>query len=322
MSCWRRARLEPPVRATLKAEPGDFTVDERIAFEPAGVGEHCLVRLEKCGRTTPEVAALLARTHGIAELDVGYAGLKDKWAVARQWFSLRGVAGLAPSITEVPGLRVLEETRHTHKLRRGETAANRFRIVLRDVSDSDPGQALDCLGREGAPNYFGAQRFGRDNVRKAEDWLAHRRSRSRRHTSRFTRGLYLSVLRSYLFNKVLDERVARSSWDTAIAGDVLEGGHPSGPLWGRGRSPARAEAAEVEHAALKGCEAVCEGLEHAGLQQDRRTLVLRAQDLGWTMAGQALTLEFSLPAGGYATSFLSEVFDLQEPAHGGQHTHE
>jgi tRNA pseudouridine13 synthase len=303
MSCWRRARLEPPVRATLKAEPGDFTVDERIAFEPAGVGEHCLVRLEKCGRTTPEVAALLARTHGIAELDVGYAGLKDKWAVARQWFSLRGVAGLAPSITEVP-------------------AANRFRIVLRDVSDGDPDQALDCLGREGAPNYFGAQRFGRDNVRKAEDWLAHRRSRSRRHTSRFTRGLYLSVLRSYLFNKVLDERVARSSWDTAIAGDVLEGGHPSGPLWGRGRSPARAEAAEVEHAALKGCEAVCEGLEHAGLQQDRRTLVLRAQDLGWTMAGQALTLEFSLPAGGYATSFLSEVFDLQEPAHGGQHTHE
>lgn len=317
MKQWQRARLAPPIPAALKVEPHDFVVDEAMAFEPAGSGEHALLRLEKINRTTAEVAEHLARIHRIAPLDVGYAGMKDKRAVTRQWFSLRGVESVSSTAIESAGLRVLDTNRHTRKLRRGEIAANRFQITLRDVASNERPtvkrltDALDELKEQGAPNYFGGQRFGRDNLSVARRWLARRR---RSRTSKFKQGLYLSVLRSYLFNEVLDGRVRSSNWRDPIAGDVLVNGLPSGPLWGRGRSSVSALAATIEEHALGPHGEIREGLEHAGLKQDRRALVLNAADFDWSVSADSLRLTFSLPAGGYATSFLAEVFDLQEPA--------
>ena len=312
MKQWQRARLDPPIPATLKTEPADFVVDERLSFDPAGSGEHCLLRIEKTNRTTREVAQNLARTYGIETMDVGYAGMKDKRAVTCQWFSLRGVEHADEEAVDGPGIRLLEATRHTHKLRRGEISANRFRITLRDVDDADGllADALAVLGAAGAPNYFGTQRFGHDNLEVATEWLGRRR---RSRLSKFKQGLYLSVLRSFLFNEVLGERVCRSNWSVPVAGDVLADGVPTGPLWGRGRSPASAEAAEIEQAALAPHGGILEGLEHAGLQQARRSMVLTAKNFEWSFDEGLLNLAFSLPAGGYATSFLAEVFDLREP---------
>jgi tRNA pseudouridine13 synthase len=73
------------------------------------------------------------------------------------------------------------------------------------------------------------------------------------------------------------------------------------------------EAAEIEQSALAPHGEILEGLEHAGLQQARRALVLSAMDFEWSFEEGLLTLAFSLPAGGYATSFLAEVFDFREP---------
>ena len=123
-------------------------------------------------------------------------------------------------------------TRHTSKLRRGQIASNQFMIVLRDLGAGEFEEGLEVLSLQGAPNYFGAQRFGWDNVEKATAWLAVRR---RRRTSKFKQGLYLSVLRSFLFNEVLAARIAAGNWDRAIEGDQLCAGKPAGPLWGRGR---------------------------------------------------------------------------------------
>jgi tRNA pseudouridine13 synthase len=108
--------------------------------------------------------------------------------------------------------------------------------------------------------------------------------------------------------------VTAANWRTPISGDVLDCGRPTGPLWGRGRSPAACEAAAVERSALEQHRSICDGLEHAGLRQDRRPLVLEAGNLAWFRDGLHLALDFSLPGGGYATSFLAEVFDLREPA--------
>ena len=45
--------------------------------------------LEKRGLNTEEVARQLARAAGISLRNVSYAGLKDRQAVTRQWFSLQ-----------------------------------------------------------------------------------------------------------------------------------------------------------------------------------------------------------------------------------------
>ena len=52
----------------------------------------------------------------------------------------------------------------------------------------------------------------------------------------------------------------------------------------------------------------CTGLETAGLKQERRALRLMVRDLSWERHSPAdWQLEFSLPAGAYATCVLREL---------------
>src|SRR5574338_64208 len=69
----------------IAATPEDFVVEELPLYAPAGEGAHTFVRVEKRLRTTEEVARALARLAGVRPGDVGYAGRKDRVAVARQW---------------------------------------------------------------------------------------------------------------------------------------------------------------------------------------------------------------------------------------------
>ena len=315
---WPRAGGGAPAGARMKTRCEDFRVCELPAVEPSGSGEHLWLHLEKTGMTTRDAAVALAGACAVPEHAVGYAGMKDKRAVTRQWFSVHTAADEAPALAR-PGLRLLAATRHQRKLRRGELAGNAFRLRLDGVEGTGWEAALATARDAGVPNYFGPQRFGSDNLRNAVAWLGQRR---RQRVPAFRRGLYLSVLRSYLFNEVLGARVADGSWQRPLAGDVLlppamlgdaAEPAPTGPLWGRGRSPVEAEAAALEQAALAPHGELCEGLEHAGLSQERRSLVLRAPDLSWSRDGDAVTLAFSLPAGCYATVLLAEAFDLREP---------
>jgi tRNA pseudouridine13 synthase len=302
------------VPARLKAAPEDFRVRERLGIHPSGEGEHLLIQLEKTGIGTPELSRMLADAHGLEPVDVGYAGMKDKRAVTSQWFSLRGVTELDETVIAIDGVRLLKQIRHRQKLRRGDLAGNEFTIRLRDV-DAIPGiEAARALAETGAPNYFGGQRFGWDNLDKAIAWLSDRR---RRRVSRFKQSLYLSVLRSFLFNEVLAHRVAAGNWDRVMEGDSLDGrGFPTGPLWGRGRSETDALAATLEQAALAPHGRIQEGLEFAGVVQARRAFVLRPGMLACEPLEDGLELRFTLGPGEYATSLLADRFALTESVPG------
>lgn len=317
---WPRAHAGPRSRALMKLHPEDFRVDEVPGFTPTGEGEHLYLRIEKTGAATSELARALARAFAVPEASVGYAGMKDRHAVTTQWFSIHTPLDHPPGgalpPAELPGVRLLEACRHRRKLRRGELAGNRFRIRLRRVSGETWPARLEALRTGGAPNYFGPQRFGGDNLAAARAWLGERR---RRRLGAFRSGLYLSVLRSFLFNEVLAARVREGTWNRVLPGETTQEGpagtpRPTGPLWGRGRSAAAAEALAVEQEALAPHRDIRDGLEHAGLEQARRTLVLEAAELGWERDGDELELTFTLPAGGYATAFLAEAFDLQDRA--------
>lgn len=318
-----KAGLDPPRAypdldwsASIRSRVEDFCVDEELGFEPAGVGEHLYLHVRKRQANTRWVAERLARHYGVRNSDVGYAGLKDRHAVTTQWFSVRDPSGDA--CTERIGLEdveLLRAARHVRKLRAGMHRSNRFQLTLRDVPLHDQGDALEArlklIARQGVPNYFGTQRFGREGqtLVQAVAWLAHRRSRVRS----FERGLYLSAARSWLFNRVLAIRVLNDNWRAAVDGEVLEGSDPTGPLWGRGRSTAKCQAAELERAALASTDDVREALEHVGLMQERRSLVLVPANLGYERKGDsAFTLGFELPPGGYATVVLRELMRVRD----------
>lgn len=312
---WPRAHAAAAGCAVIKAVAEDFQVVELADDEPCGEGEHLWLRVRKTGLATPEVARWLAATFAVPESAVGYAGMKDKRAVTEQWFSVHTPRG-ADVLPARDDVEICAAGRHRRKLRRGELAGNAFRLRLTGVTGGAWSERLAAVREAGVPNYFGAQRFGRDNLEQARGWLDQRR---RRRLPAFRRGLYLSVLRSFLFNEVLAARVAAGTWRECLPGEAAvtlpapaSRAVPSGPLWGRGRSAAQAQALDVEAAALAPYPEIREGLEHAGLGQERRALVLEPAELDWQASGNVVEIAFRLPPGTYATAVLGEVFDLRE----------
>jgi tRNA pseudouridine13 synthase len=320
---WPTAYPASGACATLKRLNEDFIVTELPLQRPSGEGEHIWLDIEKNGANTAFVAQQLAAAAGVHDRDVGYAGLKDRYAITRQWFSIYLPKGQSPDLTALqhPEFKVLSQTRHVKKLRPGDLQGNRFRIVLRDVSgDRDAIEALlKAVASQGVPNYFGAQRFGHNggNVEQGRAMLA----REIRVRNPKTKGIYLSALRSFVFNEVLAQRIQQGLWGQALPGDVLdEAGRPTGPLWGRGRLTSSSQALVLESAVAERHATLCHGMEHAGLDQERRALVASPVDMTWAWPhADQLVLAFSLPAGVYATSVLSEVLRATEPERHTEH---
>src|SRR6185369_3264042 len=158
-------------------EPEDFLVDEVPAYAASGKGEHQYVLVRKRLLTTPELVRRVARAVGVNERDIGYAGLKDKYAITTQWLSLSSKTAVTPELDLGPGVEVLQVTRHDNKLRTGHLLGNRFTITLVGVHVDALARAnaiAERLRDQGLPNYFGAQRFGHGgrNLTDAISWLA------------------------------------------------------------------------------------------------------------------------------------------------------
>lgn len=310
---WAYAYGEPNVTGLFRSSPEDFYVDENLGFEPDGAGEHVLLHVQKRGDNTAWLAKQIARLAGVKPSDVGYCGLKDRHAVTRQWFSVYLPKAEEPDWSQLnqDGTEVLAVTRHARKLRPGSHQSNRFRIVLRQLQgDIDTlVERLPQVAENGVPNYFGEQRFGIDgnNLTLAQEILVD----GRRISNRQRRGMVLSAARSYVFNTVLSERVVQGNWHTELPGDVLIDGVTSGPMWGRGRSPASDASLDIEQQALADLADWCAAMEHVGLNQERRPLLLKPQNMSWQVEGDALIIAFELQPGSYATAVLRELCKLQ-----------
>jgi len=334
-----RAHGEPLGAAEIKVTPEDFVVVEQLGFDADGGAGHVLLKVRKRGRDTLAIARELARVGDVPARDVGFAGLKDRHAVTTQWFTVPARRPLADwQALEGEGYRVEAALPHSRKLRRGALKGNAFRLTLRGVElpASAIAARLGVLAAEGVPNYFGPQRFGRDgaNLAAVERWCAG----SELPQGRDGRAFVYSAARALVFNAVLARRVSSGTWNRLLPGEFvnLDGRrswfvaaavdalleerlsrhdiHPTGPLAGRGATPA-GEAGAIEAEAAGGFATLNERLASAGLEAGRRSLRLMPAGLRHTLAGNEVTLEFSLLAGGYATVVLREFVE-SEPLQG------
>jgi tRNA pseudouridine13 synthase len=301
-------------RAQFRSQPEDFQVDEILGFEPSGEGEHLFVHVRKRDQNTQWVAGLLAELAGIKRNDVSYCGMKDRFAVTTQWFSLY-LPGKEISQEQLvhSDFEILSMARNNKKLRRGMHAANTFRLILREFTSleehfSDIEARLSSIASNGVPNYFGEQRFGHDcgNLHQAQDLIERDQLKGNRRGT----GIYLSATRSWLFNLVLAERLEKGNWSECFAYEA----EPSGPLWGRGRSAASGDLEILEQTVLGAWQSWCYALEHAGLKQERRALILLPQNMHWQrLAVDQLELSFDLSGGCFATVILREIAELFRP---------
>lgn len=321
------------LKGVIRTHPEDFQVDEIQQFTPSGKGEHVWLHIQKTGENTDWVAGVLAKIADVPRKDVSYAGMKDRHAVTTQWFSVQMPGREAPDWkSQLPdSIILLDEQRHDRKLKRGTLKGNAFTLIIRNFKgdEAELKESVERIIQQGIPNYFGEQRFGRggENVRKAEQWFKG----EFKVKSRPKRSIYLSAARSWIFNHILSQRVVDGSWNKAVQGDVfmLDGSkscfndtaddeiiqrvqdqklHPTGALWGQGDVGSQNEIAQLENKIASKFKILCEGLEKHGLKQERKALRLSVKDLEYTLIDKdVLCLTFSLPAGTYATSVLSEI---------------
>lgn len=322
-----------PRTPRLRVEPEDFVVEEIPLYAPCGSGEHTFVHVEKRDRTTEAVARQLARAAGVASGAVGYAGRKDRRAVARQWFSVPGLPPERARSLALDGARVLEATRHRHKLRTGQLRANRFAIQVRDVDPQAAARArlrLEELARVGLPNRFGPQRFGRDgdNVERARALLAGAALLRDRREARFL----LSALQAAVFNEVLSRRPL--ALDRLEAGDLAvvhaSGGlflvdapereeprarrfevSATGPIFGTRPPAPGGTVAERERDVLCafGIPDVTRLRLPRGvrLRGSRRPVRVQPEEASVEPHENGLRLRFTLPSGSYATVLVEEL---------------
>jgi len=335
--------------ATIRTSPEDFVVEEIPAYAPSGKGEHLYVTLRKTGRNTPDVARDLARSLGADPRGTGWAGMKDRHAITTQTLSIQvpiaedAEAKLAQ--VSLPGVEILETSRHGNKLKPGHLVGNRFTITLRGLSPEDAarvGERLAETGRVGVPNSFGPQRFGRDgqNPTRALAWL---RGEERGPRDRRDQRMLFSALQSMLFNEVLARRVAAGTWAAVLPGDLAKK-HDSGGIFAvpaEGRelddAKARSEAGAISPtgpmfgAKMRWPEGAPRDLEREVLatvlpdasrleafralgEGTRRPLRLMVADMSVRPidASGGLTVSFVLPKGGYATTVLATACQLAD----------
>jgi tRNA pseudouridine13 synthase len=293
------------------------------------------LKVRKRNANTQWVARELARVCRCRPMDVGFAGLKDRRAVAVQWFTVPKSAQSLEAWTTVqtPEFEVLEAHAHTRKLPRGALAGNGFVIRVRDatVSDQQLADRIELIARLGVPNYFGPQRFGRQGSNLA------RVSAGLKALRMPERGFVLSAARSLIFNAVLAERVRDGSWNRLEAGDVanLDGRgsvfavdavdgtlterclqldiHPTGPMWGRGSPASHGRVLELESRVGTEFPEPAALVEAAAMDQERRSLRLTVRNLEWSREPDAVVLRFHLTRGSFATTVLRELFDASTP---------
>ena len=159
----------PALGGEIKTRPEDFIVEELPLYQPSGEGTHIYILIEKKEISTMAAMAEIARALGIARKDIGYAGMKDARAVARQWLSVEHMPLEKLQALKLQKIKLLEFARHTNKLKIGHMAGNRFAIRLRKLELPLPDakkisqEVLEILAKKGVPNYFGPQRFGNRN---------------------------------------------------------------------------------------------------------------------------------------------------------------
>lgn len=337
-------------RATFKQSPEDFVVEEIDAYPATGEGPHVLVRIRKRALTTDAAIARLCEALGLDRRACGHAGMKDREAIAIQRVSLPDVdpERVLALAGRWPDLEVLEAARHRNKLKPGHLRGNRFTIRLRGLPPGAPAAMdavvteLERLGREGFPNAFGPQRFGRDGD-NADRALAFVRGDARPPRDPHERRLLFSALQARWFNRVLERRVADGTFRVPQRGDLLKkhdsGGmfecvdvevdreralrnelSPTGPMFGPEMARPSGEVLALELAALAEDGLDVDALaKHRNLGEGtRRPLRVLMDALVLTRLAEDLQVEMTLGKGVYATTALANVVELVEPPRPGR----
>ena len=201
----------------------DFIVEEQpIKF--SGAGSFLVLKIKKENCDTWELIDRLAKFLNVFSNEIGYAGLKDKRATTTQYITIPKKYSKEIKLFKNKKIEILDTFLHNEKLNIGDLEGNRFKINLHNVEVADINhiqKIIKLIVKEGMPNYFGYQRFGKevvDNLAKAKDVVYGEEIVKDKKLSK----MLISAYQSSFFNAWLVERLKLSNDEFKLLdGDVF-----------------------------------------------------------------------------------------------------
>jgi len=175
----------------IKKKPEDFVVREVINLDIKPEGEFSLFELKKRDLSTMEAIRRLSKEFKIPPTEIGFAGLKDKFAITSQYITIPNDYKLPSEfanfvskdgkwlkdskckLREVKKGFCIKRLGYTDKkLNLGDNIGNEFEIKLSKLNKDlkrNIFKNVEFVRENGLPNYFGEQRFG--SIRSRNDLI-------------------------------------------------------------------------------------------------------------------------------------------------------
>jgi len=306
-----------PMTCNLQPEARDFLLCE---MEKKNIDHFSAIKT---------IANLLEKT----TQSIGYAGTKDKNAHTSQRISIE-----KPNIEKLknfhhPNIILKNFKWNKRKIKMGYLDANHFKITLRDIDKKDAIKISSKIKKTNIfPNYFGPQRFGinqgnikigkaiiKRNFDKAlqlihEDNPHTSNIKNIKHIPRKTLLIYVNSVQSIIFNDIIEKALEEGL-------NLEEKGQQTGILVGYKTRFSNGRLGEIEQEILNKHNLTPEdfniqeikflrikGSFRKAITKISNLTVEVQDDKEFAPESKKIILEFTLPSGTYATTFLENFF--------------
>lgn len=217
-----RANTHSKIDVYFSKNSNDFVVREIPLYEFSGSGEHLILHIQKKDLSTNELLKDLSAATGVKARDFGYAGLKDKQGLTFQYISMPKKYEKELANFSHEKCKIIDTFLHNNKLKIGHLKGNSFFIRLKKVNKIDAlkiEQVFNNIKENGFPNYFGYQRFGKnnDNAKTGLEILKNELSFKNNKLNNFL----ISAFQSELFNTYLSKRIEISRFSNDFSKQEL-----------------------------------------------------------------------------------------------------
>lgn len=197
-----------PINFYFAKSPKTFVVEEIPLYEFSGNGEHLIIKVRKKNLSTSEMLNIFSKNLHIKRNEIGYAGLKDKNSLSIQYISIHKKFEKQIANLNIENIKILDTTLHKNKLKLGHLCGNKFYICIKKVDNLNATkiqEICNILSKNGMPNYFGKQRFGKngDNFLEGKAILEGKQKVRDKKIAQFL----ISAYQSHLFNLWLKNRI-------------------------------------------------------------------------------------------------------------------
>ncbi len=224
----------------IKENPEDFEVEEVPIIKLKEKGAHKVYMMTKRDISTQKAIEEIKKRYNLKNKQIGYAGAKDKRAVTKQWISIKWNK---PNKTiELPSIKLKLVGESNERILLGNLKGNKFKIKIKELNEDEIKELnkIKNKNEEYMPNYFGEQRFSKNNekigeliikrkFREAADMISKTEPKVKkfidekpndslgaiRQLPRQTALIYIHSFQSLIFNKALSRIIENYCTRTA-----------------------------------------------------------------------------------------------------------